>query len=115
MQCELFSYTLLVPPLKIGIRQLELSEADVYHNLVLCLQVLIRMPQGERKERRFSSTDIVQTVYDYVDSLGILKVTEYKLVSNYPYTLYGPDTLQKSLRDAGMHPHASLFVKVEEE
>lgn len=81
----------------------------------LCPQVLIRMPEGERKERRFSSSDVVQTVYDYVDSLGILRATEYKLVSNYPYTLYGRDSLQKSIREAGMHPHASLFVKVEEE
>ena len=81
----------------------------------LCAQVLIRLPEGERKERRFSSSDVVQTVYDYVDSLGILKVTEYKLVSNYPYTLYGRDSLQKTLCEAGMHPHASIFVKVEEE
>ena len=88
--------------------------ADLTTDVVPCLQVLIRLPEGERKERRFSSSDVVQSVYDYVDSLGILKVTDYKLVSNYPYTLYGPETLQKSLQEAGLHPHASLFVKVED-
>lgn len=74
-------------------------------------QVVVRLPGGERKERRFNSVDFVELVYDYVDSLGLLQSTNYSLVTNFPRTVYGPETRGKSLREAGLHPHASLFVQ----
>ncbi|KAG6539959.1 hypothetical protein Mapa_018699 [Marchantia paleacea] len=77
-------------------------------------QVLVRLPNGERKERRFYATDRVRKVYDYVDSLGSFDAVNYSLVSNFPRTVYGPDKLDLSFKDAGLHPHASLFVQVED-
>ncbi|KAL3702131.1 hypothetical protein R1sor_020153 [Riccia sorocarpa] len=77
-------------------------------------QVLVRLPNGERKERRFYATDVVRKVYDYVDSLGSFDAVSYSLVSNFPRTVYGPDKLDLSLKEAGLHPHASLFVQVED-
>ncbi|XP_022893045.1 plant UBX domain-containing protein 10 [Olea europaea var. sylvestris] len=74
-------------------------------------QVLVRFPNGERKERRFHSTATIQTLYDYVDSLGCLEVESYSLVSNFPRTVYGPDKLSLSLKEAKLHPQASLFVE----
>ncbi|KAF4389466.1 hypothetical protein G4B88_006525 [Cannabis sativa] len=74
-------------------------------------QVLVRFPTGERKERRFDSTATIQTVYDYVDSLGCLEVENYSLVSNFPRMVYGPEKLALSLKEAGLHPQASLFVE----
>ncbi|XP_022868021.1 plant UBX domain-containing protein 10-like [Olea europaea var. sylvestris] len=74
-------------------------------------QVLVRFPNGERKERRFHSTATIQTLYDYVDSLGCLEVDSYSLASNFPRTVYGPDKLPLSLREAKLHPQASLFVE----
>lgn len=74
-------------------------------------QVLVRFPSGERKGRRFHCTATIQTLYDYVDSLGCLEVTDYRLVSNFPRTVYGEDKFSSSLKEAGLHPQASLFVE----
>ncbi|MCD7462519.1 Plant UBX domain-containing protein 10 [Datura stramonium] len=75
-------------------------------------QVLVRFPTGERKERRFHYTTTIQSLYDYVDSLGCLEVNNYSLVSNFPRTVYGSDKLSLSLKDAGLHPQASLFIEL---
>lgn len=76
------------------------------------IQVLVRFPTGERKERRFHSTTTLQSLYDYVDSLGCLAVDNYSLVSNFPRTVYGAEKLSLSLKDAGLHPQASLFIEL---
>ncbi|KAH6769207.1 UBX domain-containing protein [Perilla frutescens var. frutescens] len=75
-------------------------------------QVLVRFPSGERKGRRFHCTAKIQSLYDYVDSLGCLEVNGYRLVSNFPRTVYGEDKFSSSLKDAGLHPQASLFVEM---
>ncbi|GER36689.1 UBX domain-containing protein [Striga asiatica] len=75
-------------------------------------QVVIRFPSGLRKERRFHLTAKIQSLYDYVDSLGCLDVNGYSLISNFPRTLYGEDKLSLSLKEAGLHPQASLFVEL---
>ncbi|KAG6636482.1 hypothetical protein I3843_11G112500 [Carya illinoinensis] len=75
-------------------------------------QVLVRFPTGERKERRFHSTATIQSLYDYVDSLGCLEVENYSLVSNFPRVIYGPEKLSLTLNEAGLHPQASLFVEL---
>lgn len=75
-------------------------------------QVLVRFPTGERKDRRFHNTATIQSLYDYVDSLGCLEVESYSLVSNFPRVVYGPEKLSMSLKEAGLHPQASLFVEL---
>ncbi|KAF5729777.1 FAS-associated factor 2 [Tripterygium wilfordii] len=75
-------------------------------------QVLVRFPTGERKERRFHSSTTIQTLYDYVDSLGCLDAENYSLVSNFPRVVYGREKLTLSLKEAGLHPQASLFVEI---
>ncbi|KAJ6703397.1 PLANT UBX DOMAIN-CONTAINING PROTEIN 10-LIKE [Salix viminalis] len=75
-------------------------------------QVLVRFPTGDRKERRFHSTAAIQSLYDYVDSLGCLDVENYSLVSNFPRVVYGTDKLSLSLKEAGLHPQAGLFVEL---
>ncbi|KAK6947969.1 UBX domain [Dillenia turbinata] len=75
-------------------------------------QVLVRFPTGERKERRFHSTATIQSLYDYVDSLGCLEAEDYSLVSNFPRVVYGAEKRALSLKEAGLHPQASLFVEV---
>lgn len=72
----------------------------------------MRFPTGERKERRFDSSAKIQTLYDYVDSLGCLDVENYSLVSNFPRVVYGPEKLLLSLKEAGLHPQASLFLEL---
>ncbi|CAK9156840.1 unnamed protein product [Ilex paraguariensis] len=75
-------------------------------------QVLVRFPSGERKGRRFHCTATIQSLYDYVDSLGSLEVESYSLVSNVPRVVYGTEKLSWSLKKAGLHPQASLFVEL---
>ncbi|CAK8572200.1 unnamed protein product [Lathyrus sativus] len=75
-------------------------------------QVLVRFPNGVRKERRFNSTVTIQSLYDYVDSLGCLEVENYSLVSSFPRVVYGQEKLTLSLKEAGLHPQASLFVEL---
>ncbi|KFK31867.1 hypothetical protein AALP_AA6G168700 [Arabis alpina] len=75
-------------------------------------QVLVRFPNGERKGRRFESKTTIQTLYDYIDSLGVLDTEEYSLITNFPRTVYGRDKESMSLKDAGLHPQASLFIEI---
>ncbi|XP_078154335.1 UBX domain-containing protein [Carex rostrata] len=75
-------------------------------------QVLVRFPTGERKERRFPSSATISTLYDYVDSLGCLKTEKYSLVSNFPRVVYSPEKNSLTLKEAGLHPHAGLFVEL---
>ena len=72
----------------------------------------MRFPTGERKERRFHSTASIKTLYDFVDSLGCLDIDSYNLVSNFPRVVYGTEKLSMSLKEAGLHPQASLFVEL---
>jgi FAS-associated factor 2 len=78
------------------------------------MQVLIRFPTGERKERRFHSSTTITSIYDYVDSLDCLKAEKYSLVSNFPRVTYGPEKNSQTLVEAGLHPQASLFVEIEQ-
>lgn len=75
-------------------------------------QVLVRLPNGERKGRRFHSTATIQSLYDFVDSSGSLEIESYTLVTNFPRVLYGQDKLSLTLKEVGLHPQASLFVEM---
>ncbi|MFS8003317.1 putative UBX domain, UBA-like superfamily, Ubiquitin-like domain superfamily [Helianthus anomalus] len=75
-------------------------------------QVLVRLPNGERKGRRFHSSATIQSLYDFVDSSGTLETGSYTLVTNFPRVLYGPDKLSLSLEQVGLHPQASFFVEM---
>nr|GEU91740.1 hypothetical protein [Tanacetum cinerariifolium] len=74
-------------------------------------QVLVRLPNGERKGRRFHCNDTLQSIYDFVDSSGILEVGSYTLVTFFPRVLYGQDELSSTLLELGLYPQASLFVE----
>lgn len=81
--------------------------ADVTH-------VAVRLPSGERKERRFMNTTKVKALYDYIESLHSFESVTFLLISNFPRVVYGPDKFELTLNDAGLHPSASLFVQVQE-
>ncbi|KAK4437295.1 Plant UBX domain-containing protein 10 [Sesamum alatum] len=75
-------------------------------------QILIRFPNGERREHSFLSTDKIQEIYRYIDSLGLVGVGNYRLISNFPRKVYGADQMGMSLKDAGLYPKASLFLDI---
>lgn len=76
-------------------------------------RVLIRFPNGERKERRFHCSATIKSLYDYVDSLDCLNAENYCLVSSFPRVPYGPEKYSQTLKETGLHPQASLFVEVD--
>jgi len=78
------------------------------------LQVAVRLPTGERKERRFFNTAKVQALYDYIESLNVVESDNFLLISNFPRVVYGPDKLGLTLKDAGLHPRTNLFVQVQD-
>ncbi|XP_059657917.1 plant UBX domain-containing protein 10-like [Cornus florida] len=75
-------------------------------------QILIRFPNGERREQSFLCTDKIQAVFRYIDSLGLPGVGNYRLISSFPRKVYGADQMGMTLKDAGLHPKASLFLEI---
>ncbi|KAI3763153.1 hypothetical protein L1987_53604 [Smallanthus sonchifolius] len=48
------------------------------------IQILVRFPNGERKERFFSRGDKIEAIFKFIDSLGLLELgTNYRLVSSF--------------------------------
>jgi FAS-associated factor 2 len=77
--------------------------------------VAVRLPSGERKERRFRSTATVQMLYDYVDTLEEMGAeSHFLLISNFPRVEYGPDKVDLTLMQAGLHPRTSLLIQMHE-
>ncbi|KAL9439153.1 hypothetical protein AB3S75_024754 [Citrus x aurantiifolia] len=77
-------------------------------------KILIRFPNGERREQSFLRTDKIQSIYRYIDSLGLPGVGNYKLISSFPRRVFGVDQMGLTLEDAGLHPRASLFLEPSE-
>ncbi|XP_030440296.2 plant UBX domain-containing protein 10-like [Syzygium oleosum] len=74
-------------------------------------QILIRFPNGDRREHSFLCTDKIQSIYTYIDSLGLPGIANYRLVSSFPRKTYGVDQMGMTLKDAGLYPRASLFLE----
>jgi FAS-associated factor 2 len=66
-------------------------------------------------ERRFDGESLVQAVYDWVDTLKSMEHVHYSLLTSFPRVVYGPDKRQMTMKEAGLHPRAGLFVKVDED
>ncbi|KAK2409173.1 hypothetical protein P8452_70755 [Trifolium repens] len=74
-------------------------------------QILIRFPNGERREHSFLCTDKIQSIFSYIDSLGLSGIENYRLISNFPRRVYGVDQMRMTLKDVGLYPKASLFLE----
>lgn len=55
---------------------------------------------------------MIKLLYDYVDSLGLVEMDAYNLVSNFLRVVYGLEKFSLTLKDAGLYPQASLFVEL---
>lgn len=56
--------------------------------------------------------DKVQSVYRYIDSLGLPGVGNYRLISSFPRRVYSVEEMGMTLKDACLHPRASLFLEL---
>ncbi|RLN35000.1 plant UBX domain-containing protein 10-like [Panicum miliaceum] len=74
-------------------------------------KIMIRFPNGERRQQSFRHTDTIRDVYRYVDSLGIPGIGSYQLVRSYPRKTYGQQQLGMTLGDAGFYPSVALYIE----
>ncbi|KAJ9140290.1 hypothetical protein P3X46_030954 [Hevea brasiliensis] len=54
----------------------------------------------------------VQSIYKYIDSLGLPDIVNYRLISSFPRRVYGVDQMGMTLKDAGLYPKATLFLEL---
>ena len=81
--------------------------------------VMIRLPDGTRKGRRFLQSGAMQQVFDFVDvecgvggcAEGAVKPGQYRLVTQFPRKVY-TEGAQGSLADAGITTDTALFLEV---
>ncbi|ESW27449.1 hypothetical protein PHAVU_003G202800 [Phaseolus vulgaris] len=74
-------------------------------------QILIRFPNGERREHTFLCTDKIQSIFSYIDSLGLPGIGNYRLISNFPRRAFGVDQMRMTLKEASLYPKASVFLE----
>ncbi|CAJ1943811.1 unnamed protein product [Sphenostylis stenocarpa] len=74
-------------------------------------QILVRFPNGERREHTFLCTDKIQSIFSYIDSLGLPGIGKYRLISNFPRRAYGVDQIGMTLKEAALYPKASVFLE----
>jgi len=70
-------------------------------------QLVVRLTDGSRVQRRFKNTDKLQVVFDFINSKDI-EIEEYELVTNFPRKSFSDPNM--TLEQAGLYPQASLFV-----
>jgi FAS-associated factor 2 len=75
------------------------------------MQIMIRFPNGQRRQQSFLHTDTIREIYKYVNSFGIPGIGQYQLVRSYPRKTYGHQQLAMTLRDAGFHPSVTLYIE----
>ncbi|KAI4989849.1 hypothetical protein ZWY2020_038212 [Hordeum vulgare] len=74
-------------------------------------KIMIRFPNGERRQQSFRHTDTIREIYKYVHSLGIPGLGKYQLVRSYPRKTFGHQQLEMTLGDAGFHPSVTLYIE----
>lgn len=87
------------------------------------LQIVVRLPSGSRKGRRFLPSDLLQAVFDFVDvecaaaaegdgqegGCG-MKPGYYRLVTQFPRKVFAEDS-SSSIQGAGITTDTALFIE----
>eukprot|EP00440_Ansanella_granifera_P031748 gb/GFBE01034457.1/.p1 GENE.gb/GFBE01034457.1/~~gb/GFBE01034457.1/.p1 ORF type:complete len:297 (+),score=94.30 gb/GFBE01034457.1/:1-891(+) len=74
------------------------------------MQLMLRLPNGQRLQRAFRGSDAIAALYDFVDlTCQELQSQQYRLVSNMPRKAY--EDRQQSLADAGIQNQFVLMVE----
>ncbi|OEL31245.1 Plant UBX domain-containing protein 8, partial [Dichanthelium oligosanthes] len=64
--------------------------------------VVVRMPDGSRRGRRFLKSDKLQYLFDFIDISRTFKPGTYRLVRSYPRRAFTDGERQMSLSDLGL-------------
>lgn len=81
--------------------------------------LMVRMPDGTRKGRRFRKTDPLQAVFDFVDvecgvegcAGGVVKPGSYNLVTQFPRRVF-TEGVAGSFADHGVTTDIAMFLEL---
>lgn len=75
--------------------------------------LLVRMPDGSRRGRRFLKTDRLQSLFDFIDVGGGVSPGAYRLVRQYPRRAFTDGEQGSSLSDLGLtNKQEALFLEL---
>ncbi|CAN4077804.1 unnamed protein product [Withania somnifera] len=66
------------------------------------VNLVVRMPDGSRRGRRFLKSDRLQSLFDYIDVGRVIKPGTYRLVRPYPRRAFSDGESTLSLDDLGL-------------
>ncbi|XP_022932323.1 plant UBX domain-containing protein 8-like [Cucurbita moschata] len=75
--------------------------------------LLVRMPDGSRRGRRFLKTDKLQCLLDFIDIGRVVKPGSYRLVRPYPRKAFGDGESSLTLNELGLNSkQEALFLEL---
>ncbi|KAF9616905.1 hypothetical protein IFM89_032867 [Coptis chinensis] len=75
--------------------------------------LLVRMPDGSRRGRRFLKSDNLQSLFDFIDVGRVVKPGTYRLVRPYPRRTFSDGESKLSLSDLGLtSKQEALFLEL---
>lgn len=66
------------------------------------VNLLVRMPDGSRRGRRFLRTDKLQYLFDFIDVARVIKPGTYRLVRPYPRRAFSDGESSSTLEELGL-------------
>ncbi|CAH8273006.1 unnamed protein product [Arabidopsis lyrata] len=77
------------------------------------ITLLIRMPDGTRRGRRFLKSDKLQSLFNFIDIARVVKPNTYRLVRPYPRKAFGDGESESTLNDLGLtSKQEALFLEL---
>ncbi|KFK31923.1 hypothetical protein AALP_AA6G176600 [Arabis alpina] len=77
------------------------------------ITLLVRMPDGTRRGRRFLKSDKLQSLFDFIDIARVVKPKSYKLVRPYPRQAFGDGESDSTMNDLGLNSkQEALFLEL---
>ncbi|CAL0318331.1 unnamed protein product [Lupinus luteus] len=77
------------------------------------ITIVVRMPDGSRRERRFLKTDKLRLLFDFIDISGAVKPGTYRVVKSYPRRAYGTNDNSSTLNEVGLSSkNEALFLEL---
>ncbi|XP_057520105.1 plant UBX domain-containing protein 8-like [Amaranthus tricolor] len=87
------------------------EEPSADHENVVTL--LVRMPDGSRRGRRFLKSDKLQSLFDFIDVGKTVKPGTYRVVRPYPRQAFGNEESKLSFRELGLtSKQEALFLEL---
>ncbi|XP_010455587.1 PREDICTED: plant UBX domain-containing protein 8-like [Camelina sativa] len=98
-------------------RQLDAKEASLSKEPQAdeenAITLLIRMPDGTRRGRRFLKSDKLRSLFNFIDIARVVKPNTYRLVRPYPRHAFGDGESESTLNDLGLtSKQEALFLEL---